>query len=53
MTMLSELYVSLSLEITCQDCRSMQNEWEVKHGHDAIRPVVARTQEIISRAFPP
>ena len=44
----------LSLQRTCQNCRSMQNESrEYKHGLYAVRPVVAKTQEIISRVFPP
>ena len=54
-TMLMELYVSHSFRLknACQKCRSMQNEINYKHGHDAIRPVVAKTQEIIPRVFPP
>ena len=31
----------------------MQNGFENKHGHDAIRLVVAKTQEIIPRVFLP
>ena len=43
----------LSLQITCQICRSIQNGSSYKHGFDAIRPVVAFAQEIISWIFPP
>ena len=53
--MLHELYVLHSfhsLPRTCQNCRSMQNELENKHVHNAIRLVVEKTQEIISRVFP-
>ena len=42
----------LSPQRTCRNFRSMQNELEYGHGSYAIRPVVATTQEIISRAFP-
>ena len=52
--MLNELYVS---NFFCNElikkCRSMQNELGHKHGLYAIRPVVATTQEINSRAFSP
>jgi hypothetical protein len=54
-TMLIELYVS-SYFFTLknfQKYRSLQNGFEDEHGHDAIRPVVAETQEIDSRVFPP
>ena len=57
MTMFCELYVitSLSPQRTCQNCCWMQNEcqWKISMAVIAIRPVVAKTQEIISRAFPP
>ena len=43
----------LSVQRTYQKCRSMQNELGYKHGVYAIRPVVATTQENISRVFPP
>ena len=43
----------LSLQIICQNCRSMQNEWEYSHVLDAIRPIVAKAQEVISQVFPP
>ena len=44
----------LTLQKTCQIlCRLMQNEFGYRHDVDAIRPVVATTQEIISRIFPP
>ena len=44
-TFLSPLRIS-------QRYRSMQNELEYEHGKYAIWPVVAKTQEIISRVFP-
>ena len=56
MTMLNDLYVtflSFFLKKTCQKCRLMQNEFEYRLLLDAIRPMVAKTQEIISRVFPP
>ena len=52
-TMLHELYVSHSFHLTDLVNRLMQNELEYGHGSYAIRPVVATTQEIISRVFPP
>ena len=57
MTMFCELYVitSLSPQRTCQNCCWMQNEcqWKISMAVIAIRPVVAKTQEIISRVFSP
>ena len=55
MTMFSELYVSHSFRLKefVKISVLMQNEWEDRHGHDAIWPAVAKTQEIISRVFPP
>ena len=46
-------YHSFHLKEPCQKFRSMQNGFEYNHDQDAIRPVVAKTQEIISRVFPP
>ena len=53
LTMLNELYVSHSFRLieTGQICRLMQNELGYKHCPYAIRPVVAKTQEIVSRVF--
>ena len=54
--MLIELCVSLHsfyLKEFVKKYRSMQNGFEDKHGLYAIRPVVAKAQEIISRVFPP
>ena len=53
--MMIELYVSsysFHLKELVKICRSMQNGFEYEHGQNAIRPVVAKTQEIISRVFP-
>ena len=53
MTMLNELYVSHSFHLkrTSQKYRSPQNELEYEHGQYAVRPMVEKTQEIISRVF--
>ena len=54
MTMLNELYASHSFNYrNMSKCRSMQNELAYKHGLHAIRRVVAKTQENISRVFSP
>jgi hypothetical protein len=55
MTMLNDLYVThfFSPQRTCQECRSIQNELGYKPSPYPIRPVVAKTQEVISRVFPP
>ena len=52
MIMIGELYVSHSFRLKLLVRLSIQNEWEDKHGLDALRPMVAKTQEIISRVFP-
>ena len=56
MTMVNELYVPHSFSQRIPQSlryRSMQNELEYEHVIDAIRLVVAKTQEIISRVFLP
>ena len=52
MTMMNDLYVTyLSVQKTRQKCLSMQNEFAYSFFLDAIRPLVATTQEIISPVF--
>ena len=52
MTMSGELYVSHFFRLKELIKIGIQNEWEDKHSLDALRPAVAKTQEIISRVFP-
>ena len=52
MTMSGELYVSHFFRLKELIKIGIQNEWENKHGLDALWPAVAKTQEIISRVFP-
>ena len=52
MTMIGELYVSHSFSLKELVKLSIQNEWEDRHGLHALRPALAKTQEIISRVFP-
>ena len=52
-TMLSELYVFTFTSKNFSKLLFFQNELEDKHVKNAIRLVVAKTQEIISPVFPP
>ena len=54
MIMLNELYVphSFHLKELIKNTVRCKNGSGYSHDHDAIRPVVAKIQEIISRVFP-